>query len=621
MGDEGTVRVELEGVSHPDESALAALAERRLGGAERARLLEHLDGCARCREVVVALEGDGPLDDGVARTVTRDPLIGQRLGEYRVVEQMAQGGMGRVYLGEQPEIGKRVAIKVLLPVAASDPELVHRLQVEARAVASIRHPHIVDVYGFGALPDGRAYLVMELLEGQSLAELLHERGRLRPFEVLTVLEQTMGALAAAHALQVVHRDLKPGNLFCTVLPDGAWHLTVLDFGLAKHLDRDTLTSPDVVLGTPGYMAPEQIRAQGVTDRADVYAMGVVAWQLLSGSLPFEGNSAIEVMRKHLDEPLPPFPADLPVPVELQELLTRMLAKRSSDRPSAGAVAKELTSIRRGLERSPTLKVASVATERNRPAPGPEAGSKPLTVSLRPAASGGRAGATPRPPPTTGPRPRATLQPENEDPDTHRELRPAIRAHATDVEQPAVDSGTDRVRATTQAELERPTQPFLSRSRVLAAIAALGVAVAGLVVLVPGLRTPGAEPAVQSPGPIEPPPPPPPPPPVDEHGKAGVGGKDPATAVEHHDAPPVTVEPGHGPQRPRPPPPKPKALTRAEVEGELQAAGDHAAEKLAPAMRRIVGVQLSELKGQLQSGTPPAEVHANLEKLRAEYGLK
>jgi serine/threonine-protein kinase len=153
----------------------------------------------------------------------------------------------------------------------------------------------------------------------------------------------MPPLAAAHGLHVVHRDLKPGNLFIGVLPDGRWHVTVLDFGVAKQLNREGLTSPDLVLGTPGYMAPEQIKAQPVSDRTDIYAMGVVAWRLLTGALPFDAPSSLEQMRRQVLEPLPPFPAGV-APATLVTLIERMLSKRAADRPSAQEVTRALASI-------------------------------------------------------------------------------------------------------------------------------------------------------------------------------------------------------------------------------------------------------------------------------------
>jgi serine/threonine-protein kinase len=257
---------------HLDESELLEFSNNLLEPERRRGVLEHLDTCSRCRQVLAGMHAD----DGTGSTKLSDPLIGQMLGEYQVEQALSRGGMGVVYRGVQPMIGKKVAIKVLLPDVADDPETMHRLLREARVVNAIRHPNIIDIFSFGTLPDGRHYFVMELLDGLPLDEVLRKKRRLSAVEVITVLDQSMAALGAAHAAGVVHRDLKPANIFVTTLPNQSWHITVLDFGLAKRLGASTSTSPNIVMGTPGYMAPEQIRGQSVTPATDLYAMGVVA---------------------------------------------------------------------------------------------------------------------------------------------------------------------------------------------------------------------------------------------------------------------------------------------------------------------------------------------------------
>ena len=336
-----------EGEEHPDESALLDFSAGRLGVAAADGLVVHLDGCSRCRQMLSSLTrssqvigDDGPPEDLPTR-VGADVLIGQLLGEYRVLERINQGGMGILYRGEQPQIGKAVAIKVLLPQVAADPNLVHRLLGEARAVNSIRHPNIIDIFALGQLPDGRHYMVMELLQGKSLGELLKERGRLQATEACLVLEQAMGALQAAHLAGVIHRDLKPENIFVNPLADG-WRVTLLDFGLAKQQGSLNLTAPDLVLGTPGYMAPEQIRGSEATPAIDVYAMGIVAWQLLTGREPYSGGSMIQVMKRHLDAPVPQLRTLVPgVPPGLEALVLKMMGKDPATRPTAEEVLKGL----------------------------------------------------------------------------------------------------------------------------------------------------------------------------------------------------------------------------------------------------------------------------------------
>lgn len=565
MATDGTVRAEVGGASHPEDTVLASFASGRLSTSERGGVLEHLDACARCREVLVALQGDGPLD--ASKTLAHDPLIGQRLGEYEVLHPMAQGGMGRVYVAEQPTLGKKVAIKVLLPESAGDRELVQRLHVEARAIAALRHPNIVDVYGFGSLPDGQPYLVMELLDGQSLSTRLRERGPFGVAEVLTVLEQTMGALSAAHAARVIHRDLKPGNLFLAVLPSGGWHVTVLDFGLAKQLDRDALTAPDVVLGTPSYMPPERIRGEPASDRSDIYSMGVVAWELLTGRLPFDGDSVRSTMRMHLDAAVPAFPLGAQVPAGLQALVQRMLAKSAAERPAAVDVVHEVASLRRALEASGAQ---------------PPPAQRPPTVSMRaPAQSGGA---------TTAPEAPIDTQPEV----------PAAAAR-TLPDEPAARSTTDDDRPVVAAVTQAAVPRARSRSLPLAAAVVIAV-IAGVAVLSTSRRS------VQTEAPATPEP------------ELAVAPVDEAPA-------PASASPADGPRdserppaRRRPPPARPQQSLKS-VEDELASTRAMSEKKLTPAVQRIVGLQLQELERALGGSMPPAEVHSRLEKLKAEYGLR
>jgi serine/threonine-protein kinase len=237
-------------------------------------------------------------------------------------------------------------------------------------VNAIRHPNIVDVFNFGQLEDGRHYIVMELLDGMSLAALLRERIRLEPHEVLVVLEQSLSALEAAHAAGVIHRDLKPENIFVDPRRDG-WQVTLLDFGAAKLMGSPQLTDPDLVIGTPSYMSPEMIKGdEQMTGKVDVYAMGVVAWYLLTGRQPFGGTSSVEVMRAHVEAPIPSAQiarASAPpvtnststVPIELERLVTRMMSKHQQQRPTAAEARREVKALRRQLATVQTLRSAPV----------------------------------------------------------------------------------------------------------------------------------------------------------------------------------------------------------------------------------------------------------------------
>ncbi|MBL8913744.1 MAG: protein kinase [Archangium sp.] len=340
--------------AHLEESEFIEFSNNLMEASARQAALRHLDTCQRCREVLSELHRD---DDGHGSTKLKDPLLGRMLGEYRVEDALSRGGMGVVYRGVHPVIGKKVAIKVLLPEAAADPDQMDRLLAEARAVNAIRHPNIIDIFSFGTLPDGKHYFVMELLDGEPLNELLREKGRLSAPEVMVVIEQTMAALAAAHAANVIHRDLKPANLFVSTLPDKSWHVTVLDFGLAKQLGVSSSTAPNLVMGTPGYMAPEQIRGQKLSPKVDLYAVGAVAWVLLTGREPFEANSFVDLMVKHLEEPLPSLARAAPdCPSALVQLVEKLLAKRPEQRPSSALeVQQTVLRMRKELHGRETMK--------------------------------------------------------------------------------------------------------------------------------------------------------------------------------------------------------------------------------------------------------------------------
>lgn len=344
--------------NHLSDELLTDFAEGRASEPEREEVLGHVDVCARCRMVMSELMRDagGATDpsawsrpsneEAYAPTKLeapqqRDELIGLSLGEYVVEALIATGGMGVVYRGTHPVIGKPVAIKVLLPHIASDPVQVQRLLAEAKAVNQIRHPNIVDIFSLGQLSDGRRYLVMELLDGMPLSQLLAERKRLTVQQSATVLDQCFAALDAAHAGGVIHRDLKPSNIFVTTLPDGTWRIKLLDFGIAKVAGVPSETAPDTVLGTVGFMAPEQIRAKTVDHRTDLYAMGVVAYCLLTGREPFAAESYTKVLEQHLDLPVAPLKTFVDgVPQALEDLVMKLLEKSPDQRPESAAVARK-----------------------------------------------------------------------------------------------------------------------------------------------------------------------------------------------------------------------------------------------------------------------------------------
>ncbi|RUO92662.1 serine/threonine protein kinase [Corallococcus sp. AB018] len=311
-----------------------------------------------------------------------DPLLGAQLGEFIIQERIGAGGMGVVYRAEHPIIGKQAAIKVLRAELMS-PEQAQRLLVEARSVNAIRHPGILDIFNFGSLPDGRPYVVMELLQGQSLAEVLRSRGRLDVGTAVWMLDQILSPLGAAHRAGVVHRDLKPANVFMAERPDAAPMLKLVDFGIAKVLQsQEGLTHADgSVLGTPDFMAPEQVRGGAVGPATDLYALGVMAFQMLTGARPFQGDN-VQVLFAHVEQaPPPPSSKVEGIPPELDALVLQLLEKAPAMRPaSAEEVRQRLKAL--SLERPPDALGPSVAVEPKREEPTSPTAPRPQGLADR-----------------------------------------------------------------------------------------------------------------------------------------------------------------------------------------------------------------------------------------------
>ncbi|MCA9543043.1 MAG: serine/threonine protein kinase, partial [Myxococcales bacterium] len=262
---------------------------------------------------------------------------GAEAGEYVIEARIGEGAFGDVYRASHPLIGKVVAVKVLKMRYSVDPEIVSRFVAEARAVNTIQHPHIVDIFAFGALPDGRQYYVMELLEGRALRDELAARGALGLAEAVQILAPIAEALDAAHAHGIAHRDLKPDNIFLRGDAQRGWRPKLLDFGVAKLLHDDDVahgTATGAPVGTPAYMAPEQCLGRDVDTRADLYAFGVVAYEVLGGALPFTGTSAFELMSQHIHAQAPRLDTLNPaLPDAAVRLIDALLAKDPGDRPA------------------------------------------------------------------------------------------------------------------------------------------------------------------------------------------------------------------------------------------------------------------------------------------------
>jgi serine/threonine-protein kinase len=266
---------------------------------------------------------------------------GAILGNYRVLDLIARGGMGSVYRARHAVLGRPAAIKLLRPELTSDPALLQRFVNEAKAATQIRHPGVVEVYDYGTTEDGLAYLVMELLEGVSLEQRLAERGRMAIREAIALARGIAGALRAAHREGIVHRDLKPANVFLVPDPDAPVgdRIKILDFGIAKLVEpaRTHHTMTGALIGTPLYMAPEQARAAHTIDhRADLYSLGCILYEMIVGQPPFRAAGAGELIALHLLEAPTPPSQRAAVPVALDLVVMRLLAKEPAERYATAA---------------------------------------------------------------------------------------------------------------------------------------------------------------------------------------------------------------------------------------------------------------------------------------------
>jgi len=289
---------------------------------------------------------------------------GTMVGEYQVAGLLGSGTFGDVYAGEQPLIGKKVAIKVLRQRFSFDPQMVSRFVAEARAVNHIRHRNIIDIFSFGLIDGRRHYFVMELLDGLTLGELLEKKGRIELSQAIPILRAIAAALDAAHEAGVTHRDLKPDNIFLAVEKDGGFFPKLLDFGVAKLVTEEMThqTATGVAIGTPRYMSPEQCRGKKVDHRSDIYALGVVIHEMLTGKPIFSAESAFDMLFKQANEAPPRMSSVCPdLSPELDEPVLAMLAKRASARPnSAGEAVAALVERANAIGDAATLPPTPVA---------------------------------------------------------------------------------------------------------------------------------------------------------------------------------------------------------------------------------------------------------------------
>ena len=275
---------------------------------------------------------------GKIATSAEDPLVGRTLpGGYVILDLVGVGGMGRVYRAEQTNLARTVAVKIIHPHLVGEENAAARFITEARAASRLNHPNSVGVIDFGKTQDGQLYLVMEFLRGRDLGRIAYEEGPLPFRRVVDVIRQVLAALSEAHHLGIIHRDLKPENIILEPMRTGGDFVKVVDFGLAKmrvETSTPSITSPGIVCGTPEYMSPEQGRGDELDPRSDLYAVGVILFQLLTGHLPFEAESPTQVVLMHLSQP-PPDPRKVAperkIPEPLVHVVLQSLAKEPAGR--------------------------------------------------------------------------------------------------------------------------------------------------------------------------------------------------------------------------------------------------------------------------------------------------
>ena len=335
-----------------------------------------------------------PLDGGavIDAAGAGDPLVGKTIGgRYFIKRQLARGGMGVVYEAEHVGLDKRVAVKFILDRFGDDREALHRFHREARTASRIGHQNIIDITDIGETEDGKSFLVMEYLEGSDLGQVLVATGRMEPSRAVHIVGQVLAGLAAAHGQGIIHRDMKPANVFLTERAGVADFVKIMDFGISKVVAardaRVRLTETGVAMGTPIYMAPEQAEAkEDVDHRIDVYAVGVMLYEMLAGEPPFNANSYVALVQMHVGNPPPPLGErrpDLPAPLvrAVHKALEKKPERRFADATEFAAALPSAQSLRESWEAGATVKEGAAARRRR---------SRTLPIALASLVIGGAA---------------------------------------------------------------------------------------------------------------------------------------------------------------------------------------------------------------------------------------
>ena len=283
-----------------------------------------------------------------------DPLVGRTIdGRYFIEEVLGEGGMGLVYAARHSILGKRLAIKVLRPEVSKDEEIITRFRQEAQSASAIGNEHIIDISDFGTLPDSSTYFVMEFLDGKDLTTAIEEQRPMEDVRVVHIAKQLCQALGAAHSRGIVHRDLKPDNIYLIRRHGDPDFVKVLDFGIAKvGSGTKKLTKAGQVFGTPHYMSPEQCAGTGTDHRTDIYAMGVILYEMTAGKVPFDADNLMGILTKHMyEQPVPPHTLPPPVDVSppLEAVILRCLEKSPESRyQTMEAVLEDLRKVEQGI---------------------------------------------------------------------------------------------------------------------------------------------------------------------------------------------------------------------------------------------------------------------------------